>query len=90
MTRTQKILRPIINFLVERFFPDNLFCGYDMLEKWRTSSPARAAYGETAVLSLAVQCHLAGADHMTVDITGASYKGEPIGDWRVTMTKAKP
>jgi hypothetical protein len=90
MTPTQKILRPIINFLVERFFPDSLFYGNDLPTKWGADSPMQALVAETAGLSLAVQCHLSGADHMIVDITGASYKGEPIGDWRVTMTKAKP
>lgn len=87
MTRTRKFLRPIINWTVERFFPDCLFYGTDLPTKWGADSPMRGMVAETSALSLAVQCDLAGAGGMTVYITGATYKGKSLGDWRVKIEK---
>lgn len=89
MKLTQKFLRYIINRAVERFFPDSMFYGNDLPTKWGADCPYRAMASETAAISLAVQCELAGAGKMIVDVTGASYKGEDIGDWQVTIQRMK-
>lgn len=89
MKRTQRFLRPIINWAVERFFPDSMFYGNDLPTKLGADSPMRAMVSETPALSLAVQCSLAGADEMTVDVTGLIYKGESIGDWQVTIKRVQ-
>ena len=90
MTFTQKILCPVINFLVERFFPNGMFVGsyywfevsgnVEASEKWGTPQMASAMLVVSKVRET-------GATKAVFEAGDMSLDGEAIGDWRLTVEK---
>ena len=92
LTKAQRIARPIINFLVERYFPNSLFFyGAGALSAFdRMDSERKSAIGSMAALSLARHAHQQNASHLSVEAEGITINDQDIGDWRVTVERIRP
>ena len=42
------------------------------------------------VMSMAIMAERVGADTMTIDVSGVTYKDDKMGDWQVTLKKVQP
>ena len=89
LTWKQKALRPIVNFVVERWFPAGAFfgCEYfttladgELAEKWGSSEMACAAFIMSVVRN-------ANATEAIFTAEGVTHQGNPVGDWRLTIEK---
>lgn len=88
LTLAQRALRPVLNFAVERWFPDGGFWGeayFEPFRKFDTEKKAKVGYG--AAMYLIYSVHGANSSKFTVDLGGVTYNGEAMGDWRVTVEK---
>lgn len=90
MTLTQKILRPIINWAVERFFPRHFFYGNELGKRWGGAEGIEGVALETCAVAMACRCATLGGAKMTVQCFGVTNRGVDIGDWRVTMERIEP
>lgn len=91
LSMSQRLARPVVNFLVERFFPSGLFFyGKGPLSAFEKVDAERGekAIGYTAALFLMRRCHEESADELSVEAVGVTINGENIGDWRVTVSRA--
>jgi hypothetical protein len=89
LTKAQRVARPIINFLVERYFPNGLFFygkgplrTFDMVDREK-----KTVVGGMAALSLARHAHNSGATQLMVDAECITVNDEDIGDWRITVER---
>ena len=86
LTLPQRMMRPIINFLVERFYPAGCFYGDG--DPMRTfDGNSGGTIGRAAVMVLIRKVSDSGADKLGADFDGVTVNGEPIGDWRVTVQR---
>lgn len=92
LTNAQKLARPIINFLVERYFPNSVFFyGTGALNTFdEMDSDRKAPIGSMAALSLARNAHRQNSDRLSVDAEGITINEEYIGDWRITVERFTP
>jgi hypothetical protein len=89
-TFTQKLLRPIINFAVERFFPESCFYGMGFLKPFSDFDAGReqtAGYG--SAMYLVNRVHDAGKKHMTIDLGGVTFQGKDIGSWKIVVERTQ-
>jgi len=82
----QKTLRPILNFLIERYFPDSCFYGHEYLDVFKK------AYGDQkgplmghAAQFIIGQCVKMNADEFSAELTGLTVSGQETGDWLLTI-----
>ena len=90
LTIAQKALRPVLNFLVERYFPNGAFFGNDymrdldsrpdLVEKWGSFEMACA-------MAITSRLRRAGAVHATFTASEVEDRGVPVGSWRMTVEK---
>jgi hypothetical protein len=92
LTTAQKVARPVINFLVERFFPNGaFFYGDGPLSHFdKLDSERKSPIGSMAAMSLVRKAHEANASRMSVDIGGMTLNDTDLGDWRVTVERITP
>lgn len=89
LTLTQRLLRPVISFAVERFFSNGLFfygpgplAAFDEIDK-KDGKPL----GWMAALSLANLAIKANADEFSSTLSNVTLNGKPMGDWKVTIER---
>ena len=88
LTITQRALRPVVNFLVEWFFPNGAFYGkeyFDAFKKFDGDS-----IGQASTLWITHTMHRMNADTLDVEIKGLKIRGEPVGDFEITARLTKP
>ena len=86
----QKILRPVLNFLIERYFPRGAFFGNEYLtafdgdmglaEKWGSVEMACSMLITSRVREL-------GGTHATFEATDIEHSGVQVGTWRLTVDR---
>jgi hypothetical protein len=86
MTAMQKILRPVLNFLTERFFPNGCFYGQGYLDNFNYLDDERGI-GYAAVLSLSSSLFEINATDYKIDVEQLSLNGKDMGDWSLTMVQ---
>ncbi len=87
MTRTQRFLRPIINFLVERWFPRHCFYGNNYLDDFAEFDEKNRKTGKTVAMYLQSIMRKAKATELEVEMRGITKGDEMIGDYRITMVQ---
>ncbi len=89
-TYTQKIARPVINFLVERYFPNGLFFfGDGPLKAFDRIDKEGSFVGRSASIVLAKIAHDNNASSLTVEAECVSINSDDIGDWRITVERLR-
>lgn len=88
-TRTQRFLRPIIRWAVERWFPHHCFWGQEFFRdleesghEWKWKSIAF-----TSAMLIAREVDAQGADYASFTATNCDYDGRSMGDWKITAEK---
>lgn len=90
MTYTQRLMRPILNFLVERFFPNHAFFGNDYLTAFKSHPDLAIKWGSTdmaVAMFLVSRLRKQGATKGTFEATEVTDNGTPVGSWRLTLEK---
>lgn len=97
-TLTQRILRPVINFLVETFFPHQVFYGREYLALYRNVMSKGQPDEEVLMFEGASKVMIAAAhqtlkdfegDSLKVTIEDINYLGHDLGDWDVSVSPSK-
>ena len=87
----QRMLRPIINFMVERWFPSGCFFGDDYFKTFKAIDDKKAVTGYAAALYLSQIAILSDAQEIDATMHEVTHNGEPVGTWRVRVfQEAKP
>lgn len=85
------ILRPIINWAVERIFTDHAFFGDNFLRVFNhapSNTPGQAAKGTAAAVHFLVANAIEmGAAEFEATLLGLSIAGVSHGDWRITIAQ---
>ena len=89
LTMMQKILRPIINHLVETYFPNGIFYGdSDALNEFeKFDVEGGNTIGRAAAFMLVRKLIDEDNTSITVEIEGLTINGEMTGDWLVLVSK---
>lgn len=86
----QKIARPVINWLVETFFPNGAFYGRTYFDAFReVQDDDGSALGQASVVWMVHNMHRLNAAHIRVEIEDMSISGEPVGDFVITGALTK-
>lgn len=89
MNFMQRMLGPVINFLVERYFPTGSFYGNSgglrIFE--RQDREDDCVLGRTAALMLINRVHESGSHRLDVNVTQHTSNGILTGDWQVTIRR---
>lgn len=90
MSVQQKIARPVINWLVETFFPNGAFYGRTYFDAFReVQKEDGSPLGQASVVWLVHSMHRLNAAEVRVEIGDMSICGEPVGDFVITGTLTK-
>lgn len=85
----QKVLKPIINFLVERFFPNRVFYGNDYLNVFAEydSDGTRGKYISCHAASMFLISHMVdlNAETLDVEMNDVSASGEDVGSFTIKI-----
>lgn len=91
MTLWKKLLRRLVNLLVERYFPNSAFFGPKYLDVFqRVPWPADEHSSMMVGSCFAYMARTATgnfADEITLTVEGLKLHGEPLGDWRYTFER---
>lgn len=89
MSVGQKLARPIINVLVERFFPNGLFFyGKGPLEAfYMVDAEKKTAIGGMAAIALVRHAHNSGATSLLVEMDQVTVNTDDLGDWIVRVER---
>lgn len=90
MTFMQRILRPVLNFMVERYFPKGAFYGHDFFRAFEEAEIDHAPSATTAAGCLLISAM--SKDYQTemiITVEGITLNGEPKGDWRLIVEEIK-
>lgn len=86
LSLTQRLLRPVINWAVERYFPTSVFYGdFDPFEAFAQAEGVMIS--RLATMSMIRRVVDAEVDEIKADIEGMTIKGEPVGDWTVIVRR---
>lgn len=90
MTLIQRILRPVLNYLVETFFPKDAFYGNDFLKAFER---AEIDYAPTAISAagclLISELSNSYSTECIVTVENISLHGKPVGSWRLIIEEIK-
>lgn len=92
-TFVQRMLRPVVRWLVERFFPQHMFWGHEAvepfaeLERRRNEAGDLSCSGNLAAMYLINLCSDLDGIKYDVEATDVSIHEKNLGDWRVTVEK---
>lgn len=87
LTLTQRALRPIINFLVETWFPTGAFYGNRYLSVFEEIDEGHGVVGYAAAQYLQATLVAANMDKLKVDMYDCTYNGVPSGDYRLVVER---
>lgn len=92
MNRVQRALRPVVNFVVETFFPKHLFWGkeadpFRAMERVVEKDKKGRSAAMIAAHVIVADVRDMGGSHGVFTLTGVSKSGVPLGDWRITVEK---
>lgn len=90
MTRleiTQKLLGPVLNFIIERVFPKGAFYGVDYLKifdetRWESMGPTAGA-----AFFIIGSIKDTNATNAKFKFSGVTFNGVNVGDWTMTIEK---
>jgi hypothetical protein len=85
LTLSQRLARPVINFLVERLFPSGCFYGNSYAEKFRDMDESGGVAGQTAAMYLQHIMRKAGATQITFEFDTVIFEGKEMGSFRLTL-----
>lgn len=88
LTITQKILRPILNWTVETFYPDGAFYGGDYLKTLESDNGLIEKWGSVEMacaMLITSRLRKRGATSAKLEATDVTDCGEPVGSWMVTI-----
>lgn len=88
LTWKQKALRPVLNFLVERYFPNGAFYGGTFFDAFKEFEDEDGD-GKLGQASTLWHIHLMNdlnADHLQVDISDVTLCGKYLGDFKMVAT----
>lgn len=91
MNLLQKILRPVLNWVVETVFPTGAFFGNDYLRNLKTDSAGLSdKWGSTEMAcAMFVTSYVRemGAESATFEASDITASGVEVGSWRLTVEK---
>lgn len=90
MTIAQRALRPVMRYIVERFFPDGAFFGRRFLRGLITDADLVRTWSSTEMacaMFLVSRMREEGATEATFEASDVTDGGAPVGSWRMTVQK---
>lgn len=90
LTVAQKMLRPVLNYLVERFFPEGAFFGKDYLRTLQSSEEFTEKWGSVEMacaMFLVSRVRDMNATNAVFEANDITDEGTPVGSWRLTAEK---
>lgn len=90
LTCTQLMLRPILNFTVERFFPNGAFFGNDYLGTIKADKHLLQKWGSVemaCMMFVTDSLREQGATEATFTAESVTKHGAPAGSWEITVRK---
>jgi len=85
LTWKQKALRPVINFLVETWFPNGMFYGHDYFDAFSCFDTDKQVTGYTAAMYLQSIMRDHGAESISVEMHEVTQQGVPVGSYKLTL-----
>lgn len=85
----QRLLRPVLNFAVEKFFPNGAFYGGQYLDSFKRADQKH----DTGITGFAAAHYLTSvaresdAGEIKVTLEGCTVSGQPAGDWEVAVKR---
>lgn len=89
MTTSQRLLRPVVNFLVERYFPKGAFFGKEYFTIFKKWDKEKGSMGYSAALYLQSIVRENDAETMVTRLGDVIVNGENVGDWEISIRKMK-
>lgn len=83
LTTVQKMLRPIINWTVERFFPNGAFYGHSFHNAFIEVNRG-SKLGQASVSWIVHNMHEMNAESVKFELNGMSINGILVGDFVIT------
>lgn len=93
MKLTQRILRPVLNFLVKRYFPNRAFFGDDYLTAFDADVELKEKWGSVEMacaMLITSRLRGMGATSATFEATDVEDNGVSVGSWRMSVEKIDP
>jgi hypothetical protein len=93
LTLTQRALRPVLNFIVERYFPSGAFFGCSFLDAFDMHDRAKGICGYSAAMYLQRIARKSNAASLSITMNEITDNGEPVGTWHLEISQideAKP
>lgn len=87
---TQKLLRPVINWLVETFFPSGAFYGHDFFDIFKDLEKEGYGIAQASTAFITHNMHRMNAEKVKFEIEGVTINGEPVGDFEIIATLTTP
>ena len=89
--RNRRFLRWVVNWTVERYFPEGIFWGPDAQKKFENfDKEYRGGKMPLTVYSMLVsRVAESSAVHFSLDIEGLSIKGRDLGDWSMKIDRIR-
>lgn len=89
LTLTQRALRPVINRLVEGWFPNECFYGNSFLDAFKELDRGEGVTGKTAAMYLQSIMREARADTITYEMIEVTERDVSVGSYKLTLEKLK-
>lgn len=87
LTLMQHLLRPVINRLVEGWFPKGCFYGNNYLDSFKTLDQGKDVTGQTAAMYLQSIMRKAQATSITYEMTEITDRDVLVGSYKLTLEK---
>lgn len=87
LTLTQRLLRPVINWLVEGWFPKGCFYGNNYLDDFKKFDQGKEVIGKTAAMYLQSIMRKAEATTITYEMTEITDRDILVGSYKLTLEK---
>ncbi|AHD09983.1 hypothetical protein [Phaeobacter gallaeciensis] len=86
-TLMQRLLRPVINWLVEGWFPKGCFYGRNYLNDFKVLDQGKDVVGKTAAMYLQSIMRKADATSIIYEMTEVTERNVPVGSYKLTLEK---
>lgn len=87
LTLMQRLLRPIINWLVETWFPNSCFYGNSYLQDFKDFDKGKDLIGKTAAMYLQSIMRKADATSISYEMTEITEHDVHIGSYKLTLER---
>ncbi|AUR11225.1 hypothetical protein PhaeoP48_01228 [Phaeobacter inhibens] len=86
-TPTQRLLRPVINWLVEGWFPKGCFYGSSYLDDFKAFDKGKDVVGKTAAMYLQSIMRKSDATSVIYEMTEVTERDVLVGSYKLTLEK---